>query len=129
MISQEETKKKRKTFTNALLQKTVPSEDDIASIIYTSGTTGKPKGVMLTHRNILWNADECADDYVHLSAKNRVLSVLPMSHVYEFTIGQILVLIKGCSIHYLVKPPAATSLIKAFKKVRPHVILTVPLLI
>ena len=129
VISQEETKKKRKTFTNALLQKTVPSEDDIASIIYTSGTTGKPKGVMLTHRNILWNADECADDYVHLSAKNRVLSVLPMSHVYEFTIGQMLVLIKGCSIHYLVKPPAATSLIKAFKKVRPHVILTVPLLI
>ena len=128
-VLQEEKKKKPKLFTNALLLKTLPGEDDVASIIYTSGTTGTPKGVMLTHRNILWNADECSDDYVRLSVKDRVLSILPMSHVYEFTIGQILVLMKGCSIHYLVKPPAVTSLMKAFKTVRPHVILTVPLLI
>lgn len=128
----EETDKKRKkkrVFLNKELQERIPSENDIASIIYTSGTTGNPKGVMLSHKNILWNADECSDDYVHLGVTDRVLSILPMSHVYEFTIGQILVLMKGCAIYYLVKPPAVSSLMKAFKMVRPHVILTVPLLI
>ncbi len=106
-----------------------PGEDDLASLIYTSGTTGNPKGVMLTHRNIVWNADVSTDMYVKIRPGDRVLSILPMSHVYEFTIGQILVLLCGVEIHYLGKTPAPSILLPAMKKVRPHIMLSVPLLI
>jgi len=106
-----------------------PAEEDLASLIYTSGTTGNPKGVMLTHRNIVWNADVSTDMYVKIRPGDRVLSILPMSHVYEFTIGQILVLLCGVEIHYLGKTPAPSVLLPAMKKVRPHIMLSVPLLI
>lgn len=106
-----------------------PAENDLASLIYTSGTTGNPKGVMLTHRNIVWNADVSTDMYVKIRPGDRVLSILPMSHVYEFSIGQILVLMCGVEIHYLGKPPAPSVLLPALKKVRPHIMLSVPLLI
>lgn len=106
-----------------------PEEDDIASIIFTSGTTGTSKGVVLTHKNILRNADFSSDFYVKVKPGYNVLSILPMSHVYEFTIGQILVLMCGCHITFLGKPPAVSVLMPAFKSVRPEVMLTVPLLI
>lgn len=112
----------------AALEQREPQEDDLASLIYTSGTTGNPKGVMLTHKNIVWNADVSTEMYVKIRPGHKVLSILPMSHVYEFTIGQILVLLCGVEIHYLGKPPATSILLPALKKVRPHVMLSVPLL-
>lgn len=105
------------------------NEDDIASLIYTSGTTGNSKGVMLTHKNLVWNADISTDVYVDLKAGNRVLSILPISHVYEFTTGQLLELMRGCTIFYLGKAPAPSILLPALKEVRPHIVMTVPLLI
>lgn len=111
------------------LEARAPSEDDIASLIYTSGTTGKPKGVMLTHKNLVWNADISTDVYVNLKKGERVLSILPLSHVYEFTTSQILTLLCGCEINYLLKPPAPTILMKALRDVRPHVLNTVPVFI
>ncbi len=104
-------------------------EDDIASIIYTSGTTGASKGVVLTHKNILRNADWCTDKFCNIKPGDKVLSILPMSHVYEFTIGQILTLMCGCEIHILGKPPAVSILLPALKTIRPEIMLTVPLLI
>ena len=104
-------------------------EDDIASIIYTSGTTGSSKGVVLTHRNILRNADRSSYEYIHVKPGMRVLSILPISHIYEFTIGQLLSMNCGLEIHFLGKPPAVSVLLPALKKIRPHVIQTVPLLI
>ena len=59
----------------------------------------------------------------------RVLSILPISHIYEFTIGQMLSMNCGLEIHFLGKPPAVSILLPALKKIRPHVIQTVPLLI
>jgi len=102
---------------------------DVASIIYTSGTTGEPKGVMLTHRNLLWNADTCAEPFIRIHKGWDVLSILPLSHVYEFTIGLLLALITGCHITYFARPLAVTPLMKAFKDVKPHIVLSVPLLI
>ena len=102
---------------------------DVASIIYTSGTTGEPKGVMLTHRNLLWNADTCAEPFIRIHKGWDVLSILPLAHVYEFTIGLLLALITGCHITYFARPLAVTPLMKAFKDVKPHIVLSVPLLI
>jgi len=102
---------------------------DVASIIYTSGTTGEPKGVMLTHRNLLWNADTCAEPFIRIHKGWDVLSILPLAHVYEFTIGLLLTLINGCHITYFARPLAVTPLMKAFKDVKPHIVLSVPLLI
>lgn len=112
----------------ANLPKAEVEEDDIASIIYTSGTTGTSKGVVLTHKNILRNADWCTNHFVKIKPGYKVLSILPMSHVYEFTIGQILPLMCGCEIHFLGKPPAVSILLPALKSVRPEIMLSVPLL-
>ncbi len=102
--------------------------EDTAALIYTSGTTGHSKGVMLSHRNICANA--CAGALTQeLSPDDRFLSILPLAHVYECTIGLILPLLEGCSIFYLRKPPTASVLMPALAKIRPTVILTVPLII
>ncbi len=105
-----------------------PSEDDLAAIIYTSGTTGRPKGVMLSHRNIVSNIlstlmiqNVCEND--------RLLSILPLSHTYECTIGFLLPMATGASVFYLEKPPTAAVLIPAMQKVKPTMILSVPLVI
>ena len=103
-------------------------EDDLASIIYTSGTTGKSKGVMLTHKNIMWDAEH-GGLIQHVTINDRFLSVLPLSHTYENTLGLILPVMKGASVHYLKKLPTAAVLIPALQTVKPTVILSVPLII
>lgn len=103
--------------------------DDLASIIYTSGTTGQSKGVMLTHRNLCTNAEISASSFISIEPGDRMLSVLPMSHAYEFTIGLLLGLVTGIHFHYLRKPPSASVLLPALKAVKPHIMLSVPLLI
>ncbi len=120
---------KEKSPDHNLIKISSPSEDDLASIIYTSGTTGASKGVMLTHKNLLVCADESTDTYVKINRGDKVLSILPMSHAYEFSISHLLCLLRGAEIVFLGKPPATTILMRAFKSVRPHIILTVPLLI
>ena len=111
------------------VKKRKPEETDTASIIFTSGTTGASKGVVLSHINILRGADLATDTYVKIKPGDRVLSILPMSHVYEFTIGQILPMMVGMEITFLGRPPAVSVLMPALMEVRPHVMLTVPLLI
>ncbi|MGH0053850.1 MAG: AMP-binding protein [Sphaerochaetaceae bacterium] len=112
-----------------LREASLAREEDLASLIYTSGTTGNSKGVMLTHKNLVWNADVSTDVYVKLHHGSRVLSILPVSHVYEFTTGQVLELLCGCEIVYLGKPPATSILLPALKEIKPHIVMTVPLLI
>ena len=113
----------------AKLAKQCPNEDDIASIIYTSGTTGTPKGVMLTNKNLVWNAKVCSTPFIKIHKGWKALSILPLSHVYEFTIGLLLILMNGASVTYLGKAPSVGSLMPALKEVRPQIMLTVPLLI
>jgi long-chain acyl-CoA synthetase len=104
------------------------SPDDLAVIIYTSGTTGQSKGVMLTHKNLLSNA-ESALPIADIQPGDSILSILPLSHTYECTIGFIIPLLAGAQIHYLKKPPSPSVLMPALAEVRPHVMLSVPLLI
>jgi long-chain acyl-CoA synthetase len=102
-------------------------EEDLAAIIYTSGTTGKSKGVMLTHMNICFTAEQCLD-IQHVVADDVFLSILPLSHTYEQTLGLMLPLFNGASIHYLRKAPTPSVLIPALEKVRPTTMLSVPLI-
>lgn len=104
------------------------SGDDTACIIYTSGTTGSSKGVMLSHRNILVNAF-AAEKIPNWTEENHALSVLPLAHTYEFTIGFIILIIKGGTIFYLKRPPSTSVLLPALATVKPHIMLSVPLLI
>ena len=102
--------------------------DDLAAIIYTSGTTGRSKGVMLTHRNILSNATDVRS--IHQVVPEDVfLSVLPLAHTYECTIGMAVPLLNGASIHYISRPPTASYLGPLLQKLAPTTMLTVPLII
>lgn len=103
-------------------------ETDMASIIYTSGTTGKSKGVMLSHRNICFTAEK-SRTVQPVNDRDRFLSVLPLSHTYENTLGLILPLLGGACVYYLQKPPTPAVLLPALKQVRPTIMLTVPLII
>lgn len=103
-------------------------EDDLASIIYTSGTTGKSKGVMLTHKNIVWDAEH-GGLIQEFTSSDRMLSLLPLSHSYENTLGLILPILRGSSVHYLKKVPTPAVLIPALQIVKPTIILSVPLII
>jgi long-chain acyl-CoA synthetase len=103
-------------------------EEDLASIIYTSGTTGRSKGVMLTHKNITFNALK-ASVVQPMIAEDRFLSVLPLSHTYENTLGLVLPMINGCCVYYLRKPPTPAVLVPAMAEIKPSIMLTVPLII
>ncbi|MEI6123412.1 MAG: AMP-binding protein [Bacteroidota bacterium] len=103
-------------------------ENDLAAIIYTSGTTGTPKGVMLSHRNISFTAIKAAI-IQPIDEQDRFLSILPLSHTYENTLGLILPMIYGACVYYLQKPPTPAVLIPAMQEVKPTLILTVPLII
>jgi len=102
--------------------------DDIAAIIYTSGTTGQSKGVMLTHDNILSNAKQSGTIH-EVVPEDRFLSMLPLAHTYEGTIGFVVPLLNGARVLYLDKPPTPTVLAPVLQELRPTTILTVPLII
>jgi len=97
--------------------------DDLITIIYTSGTTSDPKGVMLTHRNIMHNVNNLPGAIGDLNAQDKFLSVLPSWHIYERTV-------EYCSLSF----GASTAYSKPFKQVllpdlileRPTVLCTVP---
>jgi len=104
------------------------AEKELASIIYTSGTTGKSKGVMLTHKNIVWTAQQ-SWLIQNIVSGDRFLSVLPLSHTFENTIGLILPVKYGATVFYLKKPPVASVLLAALSQVKPTIMLVVPLII
>lgn len=103
-------------------------ENDLCSIIYTSGTTGKSKGVMLSHKNIVWTAQQ-SFIIQNIFPGDRFLSVLPLSHTFENTLGLILPIKYGATVYYLRKPPVASVLLAALQQVKPTVMLVVPLII
>lgn len=103
-------------------------EDDLALIIYTSGTTGHSKGVMLTHKNIIANSISVLG-FAHLHEEDRMLSILPLFHTIESTLGFVVPLSRGASVYYVDKPPTAGVLLPAMKKVKPTVMVSVPLII
>lgn len=105
----------------------IPQPDDLAAIIYTSGTTSKPKGVMLTHYNIAAQTTIIPPLFDY-NEEDVLLSILPLSHTYECTLGMIYPFSRGAHVHYLDRPPTASALMPALLQVRPTVIASVPLI-
>jgi len=101
--------------------------DHLASILYTSGTSGFSKAVMLSHSNLCANAFSTSNVIV-LPPGAVFLSVLPVSHTYEFTVGFIMPMLKGGCVVYAGKTPTPMVLQKLCASERPHVMLVVPLI-
>ncbi len=94
----------------------------LATIVYTSGTTGRPKGVMLSHLNILWNAHSCLDS-VPVYREDLFLSFLPLCHTYERLVGYYLPMMAGATIAYA---RAIPLLAEDMLSVRPTIMVSVP---
>lgn len=103
-------------------------EDDLASILYTSGTSGFSKAVMLTHKNLTSNA-YAASGLLDVKPGSVFLSILPMSHTYEFTTGFILPLLMGARIAYAGKTPTPAILQNLCAHEKPFAIFAVPLVL
>jgi long-chain acyl-CoA synthetase len=101
---------------------------DPAAVIYTSGTTGQSKGVALSHGNLVFTA-LAARTLMKIYPRDRLLSVIPLAHTYECTIGLIVPLLSGASITYLDKPPSPVILLQAMQTLRPTAMISVPLFI
>ncbi len=113
---------------NSTIKSTKPQEDDLASLIYTSGTTGNSKGVMLSHKNLVTNALS-AHIQVSITKDDVWLSILPLAHTLECTVGLTIPILHGSSVYYIDKVPTPSVLIKAFQVVRPTMMASVPLII
>lgn len=103
-------------------------EDDIASILYTSGTSGYSKAVMLSHKNLTANAYS-ASELMDVPSGSVWLSILPISHTYEFTCGFMLPLLLGCRIAYAGKTPTPAILQRLCAHEKPFAIFAVPLVL
>jgi long-chain acyl-CoA synthetase len=99
-----------------------PSENDLAAIVYSSGTTGKPKGVMLTHANVIANV-KATLARVAPESDDVFLSFLPLSHTFERTAGYYLPIAVGCCVAYT---RSIAQLGDDLKTVRPTVLISVP---
>ncbi len=100
------------------------SQDTLAEIVFTSGTTGEPKGAMLTHGNLMACATAMSK-VMHVAPQDRLLSVLPLSHLYEQVLGFIGPLLVGASIVYPVSRQPAV-LLRTFRDFGVSILLIVP---
>ncbi|MDZ4202414.1 MAG: long-chain fatty acid--CoA ligase [Gallionella sp.] len=96
--------------------------DELATIVYTSGTTGKPKGVMLSHANILSNAHACLDTFT-VRGEDVFLSFLPLSHTFERTLGYYLPVMTGSTVAFA---RSITQLPEDLQSIRPTLLVSVP---
>ena len=104
--------------------------EELAMINYTSGTTGFSKGVMVPYRALWGNAD-FAENVLgkKIKAGDSVISILPMAHMYGMSFEFIFEFIKGCHIFYLTRIPSPAIIAEAFGRIKPSVIIAVPLVI
>ncbi|MBT4649533.1 long-chain fatty acid--CoA ligase, partial [bacterium] len=110
-------------YKNDLSKINVPiKEDDLHTIIYTSGTTGDPKGVMLSHKNIVADV-EAAKRSVKITELDKFFSFLPLSHAFERTAGYYAAIFSGSSIYFA---QSSKTIIEDIKKAKPTILPSVP---
>ncbi len=103
-------------------------DEEISIISYTSGTSGFTKGVMIPARSLLSNLI-FAQDHMPLKAGDAIVSFLPMAHVFGLLFEFLFPASVGCHITFLSKAPTPQIVVKAFREIRPKLILSVPLVI
>ncbi|MCX6799997.1 MAG: AMP-dependent synthetase/ligase, partial [Candidatus Falkowbacteria bacterium] len=96
--------------------------ENVASLVYTSGTTGVPKGVMLTNANFISNVDAARKEF-SITAKDKFLSFLPLSHVLERTLGSYIPILSGAEIYY---SEGIKQLKDNLAEVKPTILICVP---
>ena len=104
--------------------------NELAMINYTSGTTGFSKGVMVPYR-ALWSNADFAENVLgkKIKAGDSIISILPMAHMYGMAFEFVFEFIKGCHIYYLTRIPSPAIIAEAFGRIKPSVIIAVPLVI
>lgn len=110
------------------IQPPKPSPEGIASIIYTSGTSGASKGVMLSHANLVAQT-KMSFELFPIRESDIFLSILPLSHAYECSIGMLFPISFGSKVVYLNGAPTPALLMPALKSVKPTIMLSVPLIV
>ena len=100
--------------------------DKLAIINYTSGTTGNPKGVMLTYGAIS-DTDAFSNSHFPNQPGERIVSMLPMAHMYGLAIEFIHPNVDGVTVYFLGKTPSPSTLLRAMQEVKPYMVVTVPL--
>lgn len=103
--------------------------EDLAVINYTSGSTGAPKGVMLPFISIWSNIRYSIDHLDFLKPGDGMVNMLPLGHLYGMVIEMLHPFVKGCTCNFLTKVPSPKILLSAFAKIRPKLIITVPLVL
>ena len=106
------------------------SSEELALINYTSGTTGFSKGAMLPYRS-LWSNADFARTVIgkHIAVGDKVISILPMAHMYGMAFEFLFEFLSGCHVYYLTRIPSPAIIAQAFADVRPRIIIAVPLII
>ena len=104
------------------------SPEELAVINYTSGTTGYSKGVMLPYRS-LWSNTTFAFEVLPLKAGDKIVSMLPMAHMYGLAFEFLYEFAVGCHIFFLTRMPSPKIIFQAFTEVKPNLIVAVPLII
>ncbi|MBO4730098.1 MAG: AMP-binding protein, partial [Bacteroidaceae bacterium] len=104
--------------------------EELALINYTSGTTGFSKGVMLPYRSLWGNVEFIMNRMGrHVKPGSNLLSILPMAHMYGMAVEFLFGFCNGCHLFYLTRLPSPAIIAQAFADIRPHLIVTVPLII
>lgn len=107
----------------------VDNYDDLAIINYTSGTTTLSKGVMLSNRAINSNLQFAIDTMPFMTPGKNIISMLPMAHMYGLSFEIIFPFIAGVNIHFLTRVPSPKIISEAFARIKPDLIISVPLII
>lgn len=102
--------------------------EELAVINYTSGTTSFSKGVMLPYRS-LWANTQFAFDVLTLKPGDRIVSMLPMAHMYGLAFEFLYEVACGCHVFFLTRMPSPKIIFQAFADVKPHIVIAVPLII
>ena len=103
--------------------------EELAVINYTSGTTSSPKGVMIPYRSLWSNTRFANDSLAFIHAGDNIVCMLPMAHTYGLAFEILNSISMGCHIHFLGKTPSPKVLLDAFARVKPRLVLAVPLII
>ncbi len=115
-------------FTHEMVNYHIDSPDELALINYTSGTTSYSKGVMVPYRS-LWSNTRFAYEVLSLESGDKIVSVLPMAHMYSLAFEFIYEFCCGCHIFFLTRVPSPKIIFQAFNEVKPRIIIAVPLIL